>query len=183
MGHHEFLSPGAFDELLRGARRRIFRVEALPEYNVPADHAIFEKFISGIPLPPVTCSTTMQWFGSIKNHSERGVRFQRLRLVPEKVTPYLRYEIDWCYTYSKDFGEETRFQPIVATRQALRTDFYVVDDSQLIHIEYGPGGVWLGFAIERDIAYARELILESSRLWDMAIKLEDFLAGYRGKSV
>jgi|ERR1035438_8809360 hypothetical protein len=183
MGHRESLPVSAFDELLRGASRRIFRVEALPEYNVPADRALYEKFLRGVPLPPLSCSTTMQWFGSIKGHSERGVSFQRLRLMPEKVTPYLRYEIDWCYTYSKDFGEETRFHPLSATNQAIQSDFYVVDDSKLIHIEYGPAGAWVGFSSEKDSTYAKQLIAGSSALWDGATKLEEFLASYRSTSV
>jgi hypothetical protein len=99
------------------------------------------------------------------------------------VTPYIRYEIDWCYTYSKDFGEETRFCALNAASENLRTDFYVVDDAVLVHIEYGSGGVWKGFSRENEASYATALITGSSAVWDAATKLEEFLADYRNRSV
>ena len=183
MGRREPISAEEFEELLRSASRRIFRVEALPEYNVPADRAIYDEFARGVPLPPINSCAMTQWFESIRKHCERGVRFQRLRLMPKQMTPYLRYEIDWCYTYSNDFGEETRFHQLSPTNQNSLTDFYVVDDSKLIHIEYGAGGTWLGFSFENDSTCTQELIVNSSEFWESATNLEDFLRSYRGRPV
>jgi len=183
MGHRESIPSEKFDELLRGANRRIFRMESLPEYNVPDDRVICDQFLRGVPLPPLDSPEIKEWDEMIRNYRKRGISFDRLRLMPETITPYLRYEIDWVYSYTAGAGEETRFWPIKKSSPTLQRDFYVLDDATVIHLEYDQSGRWTGFSFETDSAYARDLIAGSSQLWNSAMKLEEFLASYRSRIV
>ena len=183
MEHREQLTAEDIDELFRTASRRIFRVESLPEYNVPGDLAIFAHFTRGVPLLPFEHSGVKDWLDKIHRICERGISFQRLRLIPRLITPYLRYEIDWYYSHSKPYGEDTRFYPLTSMPQSIKSDFYVFDDAKVVHIEYNARCDWTGSYLETNDTRANELINGSSVIWNNATKLEDFLARYRSLTV
>ncbi len=167
-----------FNERLQTAKSRIFRYEGLPDYNVPGDRKIYEEFINGVPTPPLDSGLTMQWFGSIRGHSERGVTFQRLRLLPNIISPYLRYEIEWCYSFSRKFGEETRF---VYNPPGIDGDFYSIDGTTLIWLRYSKDVSFLGFEEELDKQLTEVLLSKAYTQWDQAQTLETFLRAYRRK--
>jgi len=184
MEHRKTITPDEFNEFFANAEKRIFRVEALPEYNVPEDRAIFDKFASGVPLPDLAPSgAAMQWFSKIKQCHDKGISFERLRLISGKITPYLRYEIDWCYTYSQDYGEETRFAQLDSSSVEWQTDFFAFDDSVLIYIDYDTSGSWQGFSLEEDPERRKTLLSGSLLDWEKATTMKEFLAKYRNKSL
>jgi len=147
------------------------------------DRDNFESFARGVPLPSFTAKEIIDWFDMIKGFHARGVKFQRLRLMPDTINPYLRYEIEWGYTNFQALGEEFRFHPLSATNRTFHKDFYIVDNSIVVHLEYGDGGTWGGFFLEKDPLYAKELIDGALALWNNATSLEEFLASYRSKAL
>src|ERR1043166_1443630 len=80
-----------------------FRLELLPKYDVPELRDRVALYLSGQPLPP---ESKTQWMDYVSKTVQAGKRIRRVHVVPARLTPYLRYEIEWGYLYTASAGEE-----------------------------------------------------------------------------
>ena len=80
----------------------------------------YQAFLAGHPQPPTPSKD--QWVSMIKAAVKAGKVFQRVHVVREPLTDYLRYELGWSYPPNVEAGEDIRIlvaQP-VAGRLAAR---------------------------------------------------------------
>jgi hypothetical protein len=72
---------------------------------------------------------------------------QRVHVVPRRLTPYLRFEIEWGYLYSAEAGEEILLLPHDSPDQVFGTwpphDFWVFDDRIHVRMHYDEAGGFL----------------------------------------
>lgn len=133
-------------EYFSGFEREAFRLERLPEYEVPQEKEALALYLTGEPLPPSLRSHDT-WTGFLTEAKRDGKHIQRVRVVPDHLTPYIRFEIEWCYAYSDQAGEEICVLPEAAlseiTSPAGITDFWLFDDRQAALLRYGPHGRFL----------------------------------------
>jgi hypothetical protein len=69
-----------------------FRLEALPQYLVPQEDERFRAFRERRPLPERSPQTS-PWLGQIARTTAAGRRWQRVHVVGQPFTEYLRFEL------------------------------------------------------------------------------------------
>jgi hypothetical protein len=76
----------------------------------------------------------------------QGREWTNVHLLPLRLTPYLRYIIDWGYACYDRVGAKIRFLSCKHAHE-VRTlaphDFWLFDDRVLVLLHYGPGGRFL----------------------------------------
>lgn len=129
-----------FSKLFDEFQETAFRLETLPTYSVEEEEDEVKRFLAGEPLP---ADPNAEWCDRIRKAGEQGRKFEKVRLLPEPLTPYVRFEIDWCYPYSADAGEEiwvlTDETP-TAVRTTANEDFWMFDDEKVAILRYDSDG-------------------------------------------
>jgi hypothetical protein len=123
------LSPAEFGGLFQSFTASAFRLETLSEYRVEESAQKVELFLKGTPLPP---DGNDAWCQLVSAARTAGKRMSRVHVIPRRLTPYLRYEIEWGYVYSAEAGEEILLLPHDQPGELFATwplpDFWLFDD-------------------------------------------------------
>jgi hypothetical protein len=138
------LAPAEFGSLFASFTVSAFRLETLPEYRVEDEAAKLDLFLSGAPRPP---DGNEEWCALVADAVASGKRMARVHVVPRRLTPYLRFEIEWGYLYSAAAGEEIlRLQedsPAGFFGALPVHDFWLFDDRVCVRMHYDPAGRFL----------------------------------------
>ncbi len=80
------------EDHLFATARTLFRLETLPQYLAPAEDERFRAFLEGQPLPERTPATS-PWLKQISEGTAAGQQWQRVHIVQEPLSDYLRFEL------------------------------------------------------------------------------------------
>jgi hypothetical protein len=136
-----------FKDVFRRFRYSVFRLEALQRYTSPDEDAVMAAFLAGRPRPPDPGKD--EWTSVVRAGGRVGRTFQRVHIVTEPLTDYIRFELTWGYAPNVAAGEDIR---IVAVGRGEpwptdlpRDDFWLFDAAELYATRYHPDGTtWLG---------------------------------------
>jgi len=164
-------------EIWKNAKKDIFRLEALPIYNVTEDFDLFRKWEKGklnINLD------FKKWLKNIKTTKSKGIRIRRVRVVQPRISDYLKYEIDvWKRTTKK--GEEVYFiksDDYTNLKKLFNfefKDFWMFDNKVLLIFHYSKNGNFVKeeLIIKEDIlAYYKKL---KSNLLKQCLPMNKFI--------
>jgi hypothetical protein len=151
------------DHIREHFTRTAFRLETLQQYEVASDGSDFARYLAGEAEP--TPERKQPWLDRLRSERARGLRRSRVRLVTHPVTDYTRYECEWGYTPNVKAGEEVL---ILDAREAAVSevdvgwltecgDFWLLDDSHVVVMHYGPEGQFLGAERAEDVAPYRDV--------------------------
>jgi hypothetical protein len=77
-----------------------------------------------------------------------GRTMQRVHVVIEPLTDYLRFEVAWSYAHSVAAGEDVRIIPLAEGEgwppDVPVRDFWLFDDTELFDMRYDTDGAWVG---------------------------------------
>ncbi len=174
-----------FDALFDSFRSTVYRLEALPAYDVGdvgAEAEALRAFHSGEPLPERSVHT-LPWLARVARSSVvDGKRWARTRVVSEPLTDYERWEIG-TYVEGQAVGERVR----IAQRRdvgEVGPDFWLFDadlpDPVAVVMDYDAAGRWLGAEKLTVHAAIADLIAVRDRVDAAAVSLNEFVAGRRG---
>lgn len=125
------------------AQHSIFRLETLPYY---AGDPNFDRFLAGEPWQDT--ESKRSWCDLVRRRTVEGVSMQRVHVVTEPLSDYLRFELSWSYPPNVEAGEDIRV--LVGSAEALprARDFWLFDDTQAWWMDYDQQGqltgVWCG---------------------------------------
>jgi len=185
MGRHapsgQRLSRAGFSGLFSSFGASAFRLETLPAYRVESEADELALFLQGKPLPP---DGNEAWAQIVTKAVAAGKRMQRVHVVPRRLTPYLRFEIEWGYLYSAEAGEEILLLTHDTPGDLFGTwplhDFWVFDDHVFVRMHYAEDGRFLYAATVEDggevEAYRRAQAIAVAH----AVPLQRYLAEVRG---
>ena len=157
-------------------QKNIFRLELIPEYKVPADLILFEKWKN---KEMIVDTQKDKWLKSLREAKNKGVKVQRVRITPLPIPEYIFYEIDYWH-YSIQAGEEILFLSEADYNQ-LQTksdfkaeDYWMFDDEVLVIFHYKNGDL-----IKEEMIRGKELIEKhrefKEKLLNQAILMNKFL--------
>jgi hypothetical protein len=97
----------------------------------------FLDWQAGRPRP---APESTPWYGLVREHTARGVRFRRARVVSEPVTGYIRFEHETTAGLNIAAGEDVRWLPRRRASDLLLpgNDFWLFDDA-LVRFHYFSG--------------------------------------------
>lgn len=137
----------AFDALFAGFKHTAYRLETLQAYDVSYEIGSYRAFLAGQPMPRDSAKNA--WVDMLSEAARAGKVVQRVHLVNEPLTDYLRYEMEWSYAPNVDFGEDVRILPsrrvpsMDIPRLAALKDYWLFDSSDLWVMEYDDEGRFL----------------------------------------
>ena len=105
----------------------------------------------------------------------------RIQILPEKMTTYLKFEIEWRYPFSVDAGEDVKF---LLRRNSeyldlfLNKDFWLLDEKVLVWMNYDAGGNFEGI-LEGTGDETLLALQYKDHLLAEAISLKEYLAHNR----
>ena len=143
----------AWDDMLADFEYTAFRLETLQHYAVGYEDSPLERFLAGEPRPPAPVLD--DWNDLVRTATTAGKRMQRVHVVIEPLTDYLRYELTWAYADNVEAGEDIH---ILAVREGEwpagvpRHDFWLYDSSRVGVLHYDPEGHLFRAELVRDPA-------------------------------
>lgn len=142
----QLIPPHEFSVITHPFRYSAFRLEALQDYGGSGEDAELAAFLAGQPRPPRPEHD--QWAEVIRGHVHEGRILQRVHVVTEPLTDYIRWELSWGYAPSVEAGEDVRVIAVPAGQQwphdVQQRDFWLFDASELYDMHYDQDGMWLG---------------------------------------
>jgi hypothetical protein len=136
-----------FDALFTGFRHTAFRLETLQAYDVSYEIEPYNAFLAGQPRPQDSAKNA--WTAMLAEASTSGKVVQRVHLVNEPLTDYLRYEMEWSYPPNIEAGEDIRILPVditpadeVAALSVLE-DYWLFDSRDLWAMRYDRDGKFI----------------------------------------
>jgi len=128
----------AFDRLFASVERTAYRLETRDYYDMPVEREAYGRFLGGDD--PGT-DWFQPWLAVIRNASEAGRRYRRVRVAREPLTDYLRFEM-WACRYNVEVGEDVRY--LDAGRAAELGmpcyDYWLFDDERLVRMYFDDVG-------------------------------------------
>jgi hypothetical protein len=127
-----------FAALFRGFQRSAWRWECQGTYHEPSEREPFRRWQAGDPDPTYLDG----WAATVRGFRAAGKTFQRVRMVTEPPTEYLRWMFE---VTSKNVaaGEDIRWitESDAVALGAPRHDFYVFDDERVAIMSFDTNGV------------------------------------------
>jgi hypothetical protein len=136
----------------------------------------YREWLAGVPRPvPVS----QPWFDLVRQHTARGVRFRRARVVSEPVSDYVRFEHEATAGLNVAAGEEVRWLPRRRASDLCLpgNDFWLFDD-RLIRFHHFDGD---GRVVEDEMCSAPAVIALCSAafeaVWERAVPHDGYRLG------
>lgn len=135
----------AFKKVWHKANNNIFRLEALPEYEVGYDLVNFQKFKKGEKRNDNMAwlsAEDKEWLALLSDTTKKGVNISRVRVVSVPFSDYLKYEIYYWQSFSIKRGEgilfikNDEYEKIKLKLLFKPEDFWLFDDKELIIFHY-----------------------------------------------
>lgn len=144
----ELISPESeeFGALFHSYEHSVFRLETLQVYRGQRDLDLLSQFLAGQPKPSDPIKT--QWTSMIASNVRAGKAVQRVHVVREPLTDYLRFELTWGYEPNAAAGEDVRIIAIAEHEpwpvDLAQHDYWLFDSAELYDMHYDRDQVWLG---------------------------------------
>lgn len=135
----DLLSSGEFEELFRHCKRSVFRIETRGVYAEPDEHEPLRRFLVGEEPDDAWLGP---WLDAVENATLRGCQVQRVLMLTEPISDYLRFELDLALRQRIPAGERVR---VISRLESLGfgipedVDFWMYDDEAvgLVHFQEG----------------------------------------------
>ncbi len=120
-------------------QRRVFRLETLDFYDAANEREPYAAFLAGQPVDP---AWRRPWQGLVRGVRESGRTMERVHIVSEPVTDYIRFSLLHGYPASVEAGEDVRILGLLAANEAglRRDDFWLFDDDLAALLTYDGDG-------------------------------------------
>jgi hypothetical protein len=163
------LAPGSdeWQALFRTFRYSAYRLESLQSYGASGEDASYAAFLDGLPYQ--RSAGKDRWLDTIAQAQRHRRLMQRVHVVTEPLTDYIRYELAWAYAPNVAAGEDIRIMPVTGEwpddLPAPGGDYWLFDSSRLYRMLYDDAGRWLGAEPVRDAG----VIVHACRWRDAAL--------------
>jgi hypothetical protein len=123
-----------FDDHFEQSRTNIFRLETLQNYGNSGEDPALAAFLAG--QPHLLTPAKHAWTALVRDRTATGCVMQRVHMITEPITDYLRFELTWGYQPNVEAGEDIRIIPVAVGQQwppelPKLTDFWLFDLSVL----------------------------------------------------
>lgn len=182
-GRGDFMPASELDSLFDKFQRSAFRLEGLPEYDAPSLREEYRSYCEGAFLSEEKNSS---WVARIRGWADSGKTVTRLRILPEPLTTYVKYELDWGYLYNAVAGEQIHLisegfaSSLVGE---IPNDFWMFDNKRIADMRYNEDYLLLGTFLREDEEEVRKLAGIAETLLAKATPLQEYLRESRTKGL
>jgi hypothetical protein len=159
--------------------RSSWRWECQGEYQV--DTAKLDRWRRGEPFEETQAS--LRWHAFIRGLRDRGIPFERVRMLTEPLTEYLEWMLGITYR-NVEAGEDIRWVGEHRARELNMPgyDFYLIDDERVAIMRFDRDKVLSDLELVDDPDTVARHRAYRDAVWPLAIRHNDYLArAERGK--
>jgi hypothetical protein len=169
-----------FDRLFTDFHYTAYRLETLQRYTMPYEEEPLRRFLAGEPYPDDP--TIKKWLTIVQDSVIAGKQIQRVHIVQEPLSDYIKFELEWGYPGNHKAGEEILIIPVEKGQWPdglPKHDYWLLDSKQLIIMRYGPEGAFLtAELVDDDVEvkkhnHWRDLALDKAIPYDQYMKTYD----------
>ena len=146
---------------------------------MPEERKAFSAFKA---RKPVSTAWHEPWLEFLRTARQQGKQVQRVRVLPEPINRYFRFEFNAGYKPSQAAGEDIRFiaRNLVASPDTPLLDFWLFDDDLVEVMRYDNKGRFTGTEYYDDPKYLAKLITLREELLENSLPIADLrLHGYK----
>ena len=170
--------PSVIGQLLFGSRRSVFRFETLPAYSMEEERDALEAWKRGdrFDWP----QDVLDFVAATREDVARGVKHTRVRLVPNPISKYFRFELAF-YPLLDTAGVDVRFigeSEYAAATRLPATDFYAFDSLRVVRMLYDAAGGWLGEAEFHEKERDSHIAL-ATRLMELSLPFAEYSRSFQ----
>jgi hypothetical protein len=155
----------------------MYRLETLQVYDVAYERARFEAFLAGEPID----LAPGPWQQTIRGHRDAARAVERVHVVVEPLTDYLRYEIATSYRRGVAAGERIAILPATPEDWPAGVptqDYWLFDDRDVWVMEYDRDGRFV-MAENKTTPGQIQLAVQAKRIaLATATPLDDYVAAH-----
>jgi hypothetical protein len=153
------------------------RLETRDFYLIPDEQAEFEQFLAGGPDDPDEAEKRAAWLENVRAATASGKRLERVRVVPEPLTPYLRFELRGT-SYNADAGEDIRYvnQQRADALDLPSHDYWIFDSARLALLYFTVAGRFLGAQVVTEPGILQQHARWITRALEQATPYQHYLA-------
>lgn len=162
----------SFAELIAATTTSAVHLETRDVYT-PDDPA-FAEWKAGMPL---TAPAGDAWYNLVREHTARGVKFRRARIVSEPLAEYIRFEYESAQ-FNIDAGEEVRWLPRSSAPGLMvpLADYWVFD-GRLVRFGFFAGdGTFTRHEMNEDPETVQACAAAFESVWERAVPHADYRA-------
>lgn len=140
----------AFTDLFRQFEHTAYRLEVRTIYGVPEEDEPFQRFLAG--EDPST-DWFEPWLALMREQTSQGKRVERVRVVDEPPSDYLRFEI-WGTPHNLAAGEDIRYLTRSRANELglPNEDTWLFDSKRLARLHFDGQNRPLGASLHEDLA-------------------------------
>ena len=135
-----------FNALFHSFAHSVFRLETLQIYQGQRNMDLLAQFLAGQPRPSE--QVKLEWTAMISSNVRAGRAVQRVHVVREPLSDYLRLELTWGYEPNAMAGEDIRIIQLSKDdpwpADLPQHDYWLFDSAELYVMHYDSDAVWLG---------------------------------------
>lgn len=164
-----------FGALFERYEHTAFRLETRDRYNEPYTAEALRRYLAG---EPIDYSEREPWGDKVRAAVARGKRMERVRVVTEPLTDYVRYSMHIA-RLNNEAGEDIRYLPRAraADLDLPDVDFWLFDSIKAAVLHYDDDDRSLD---QRDLVDDAEFVAQCNRwrdaAWHYAARRDEFAA-------
>jgi hypothetical protein len=169
-----------FDNLFSAFRHTAFRLETLDRYDVSYEEEPFRRFLAGEPKPHDDAKQA--WVRTIADALAAGKRMERVHVVSEPPTDYLRFELAWGYPENVEAGEDIRILPVSLGSWPAGVpdqDFWLFDSKRVAVMHYDDRGRFRGAELVEGSDIVTQYCAWRDAAWHDAVPYKQYVADHR----
>lgn len=147
----------------------LLRVQTLDHYRVTSDDEDYQRYLDGESAP--TAAGKREWLGRLRTDTAAGRLRRNIHIVRTPLTPYLRYQFEWCYVPNTAAGQDIRVLDVTETPAATALlnvgDLAVVEGRHVARLHYDVTGDYQGAVAAGDDAAVAYIAL-AEVAWGLA---------------
>ncbi len=122
------------------------RLETLPLYAISEtnEYAEYEAYKAGKEIEGFA---NQGWIDCLEDWKGEGKTISRVRICPEPVTDYFKYEFSWCYPRNMTSGERISFVSHTDAAKVddsnMLADYWLFDNAHLVQLLYDDQGEYV----------------------------------------
>lgn len=127
----------------RDFKHSAFRLETLPQYLVPQEAELFQRFRAGTSRPS---DEPNYWTELVSAARSAEKTMQRVHVVTRPLSDYLRFEFTLYYEFNVKAGEDVRILDLTDRPNPGLPDFdyWLFDSSIVVRMDYEADGTQIG---------------------------------------
>lgn len=167
--------PDAFLALFSNFDRTAYRLEVRTAYGVKEEDGPFQCFLAGED-PGI--DWLRPWLDLMSEQTRRGKRVERVRVVDDPPSDYLRWEIVNT-PHNLQAGEDIRYllRRRACELQLPEYDYWLFDNSLLVFLCFDERNRFLGFRTSEDAEALARHTHWRDRAWRQALRFDEYRAG------